>query len=405
MYFTLSWRNLWRNKRRTIIVLASIFFAVLFATVMRSAQLGSYEYMIHSSAKMFTGYFQIQGEGFWDNRSIDKSFSIADSIVDKIKQVPEISSVTPRFEVFSLISHENETRIAQVIGISPETEDKMTNIKSRIVAGSYLNDASSGYLLGKGLAERLGAEPGDSLVIYGQGYHGTIAAANLPVIGIVKLPFSELDNSTVFMNISEIQTVCNAPGLITSLPIMVNNVQYFEKAKTYVETHLTQQKQVVLDWREMMPDLVQNIEVDNAGGIIMIAILYMVIGFGILGTIMMMISERARELAILISVGMKKIKLSIVSIYESILLALVGIISGIIGAIPIVWYFHQNPIRMTGEAAKTFDSLGIEAIFAFSIDSSIFIYQALVVFLITLIAATYPLFYIWKMQPIETLHS
>ncbi len=116
-------------------------------------------------------------------------------------------------------------------------------------------------------------------------------------------------------------------------------------------------------------------------------------------------AERTRELAILISVGMRKGRLITVSIIESLFLAFIGIISGIIGSIPIVWYFHINPIKITGDAAKTFDSLGIEAVFNFSVDFNLFINQAIIVFIITLIAALYPVLFIWKMKPIEAMHS
>jgi hypothetical protein len=93
MYLSLSWRNIWRNKRRTIIVAASVFFAVFFASLMRSAQVGSYGYMIHSSAKLYTGYLQVQGEGYWDNRSLDKSIIIAKKQQNEISNIPNLTSV------------------------------------------------------------------------------------------------------------------------------------------------------------------------------------------------------------------------------------------------------------------------------------------------------------------------
>ena len=152
MYLTLSWRNIWRSKRRTLIAVASIFFALLLAIVMRSAQFGSYSFMIHSSAKLFTGYLQVQGKGYWDNRSLDKSIIIEKEKLKELKKIPRITSYTSRLESYSLVSFEKNTRVSQVIGISPESENEMTEVKTRLSKGEYLKEGDEGVLLGEGIA-------------------------------------------------------------------------------------------------------------------------------------------------------------------------------------------------------------------------------------------------------------
>ena len=127
MYFKLAWKNIWRNKKRTVIVSASIFFAVILACVMRSAQLGSYAYMIDSSAKMLTGYLQIQGKGFWENRSLDKSMVVSEELKDSLAQIENITSLTPRLEAFALLSRDSITKVGPVIGIDPTLEENMTS--------------------------------------------------------------------------------------------------------------------------------------------------------------------------------------------------------------------------------------------------------------------------------------
>ena len=162
MYFSLSWRNIWRNKKRTIIVAASVFFAVILATIMRSAQIGSYGYMIHSSAKLFTGYLQIQGKGYWDNRSLDRSIELEQDRIQRIQRINNVTNVSTRLEAFSLVSHGNDTKVSAVIGIDPELENKMTGLKSKLIEGEYLNPNSQGILIGEGLSGILKADIGDS---------------------------------------------------------------------------------------------------------------------------------------------------------------------------------------------------------------------------------------------------
>jgi ABC-type lipoprotein release transport system permease subunit len=402
MYVALSWRNIWRNKKRTLIAAASVFFAVLVAVVMRSAQRGSYSYMIHSSAQLFTGYVQVQGNGYWENRSLDQSMILAQSMQHDIATLPHVTIITPRLEAFALASSETTTKVAQVIGIDPLLEDQMTGLQQRLVQGQYLTSDSNGTLVAEGLAQRLNIHLGESLVLYGQGYHGETAAAQVPVIGLVKLPFQEMNTSFVFLTLPAAQSIFSAPARLTSLSIMIDNIRHLEQVLSALRAKLGNDY-TLMTWDQMMPDLVQNIQLDNASGIVMLLILYIVIGFGVFGTVMMMVSERAKEFGILISVGMQKWRLLWVTTLETIFIAFIGMVTGMIGSLPLILYLHAHPIRMTGEAAKTFDALGIEAIFNFSTDPTVFINQTFVVFIIALATVLYPVLFILRLEPVKAL--
>jgi len=405
MYFMLSWRNLWRNKKRTLIAAASVFFAVLLAVFMRSAQNGSYDYMIHSAAKIYTGYLQVQGKGYWDNRSLDKSIIIPEEKLKAISDIPHIISYSPRLEAFSLISLGTRTKVGQVIGIDPQLETNMSELKDKLVRGAYLTSANQqGLLMGSGLAEMLKADVGDSIVLYGQGYHGQIAAAQLPVVGIIKMPFPDLDNAVVYLPLQTAQDIFSAYNRITSLAVMVDNVRHQDQAHQALSA-IIGSDYTIMTWQKMMPELVQSIELDNASGIIMLIILYIVIAFGVFGTITMMTSERAREFGVLVSVGMKKRRLTLVTTLETIVLSFLGAIAGSIVSIPLVAYFHRHPIPITGNAAKAFENVGVEPIFNFSTDPHIILNQALVVLIIALASALYPCFFIYKLDPVKAIHG
>jgi ABC-type lipoprotein release transport system permease subunit len=404
MYLSLSWRNIWRNKKRTLIIAASVFFAVILAAIMRSAQLGSYSYMIHSSAKLFTGYLQVQGQGYWDKRSLDNSMVIDSQLQKEISQISHVTNITPRLEGFALVSYGTSTKVGEVIGIDPDRENNMTGLKQRLVAGDYLTSDAEGALIGEGLAHRLKTSLGDSIVLYGQGYHGQIAAAKLPVTGIVKLPFQEMNNSFVFLALDNARNLFSAYNRITSLPIMIDNNRHLNTVQSTLRSRLNPEY-AIMTWDQMMPDLVQNIQLDNASGIVMLIILYIVIGFGVFGTVMMMMMERTKEFGVLISVGMKKTRLMLVTTLESVFLSFIGVVAGIICSYPIIYYLKLHPILITGEGAKTFDSLGIEPIFNFSTDSIVFISQATVVFIIALATALYPIFFIKKIEPNQAIRA
>jgi len=405
MYLTLSWRNLWRNKRRTLIAVASVLLAVFVAVVMRSLQDGSYSYMIRSSVKFYTGYLQVQGKGYWENRSLDRSIVIDEKEHKEILQTPHVTSIVPRLEAFSLVSFKKVTKVAQIVGVEPVEENNMTNLKEKLVQGKYLTDTSDGVLIAQGLADMLKIGVGDSIVLYGQGYHGNIAAARLPVAGIVKFPVSEMNNAMVFLTLSNAQNIFSAYGRITSLAIMLDDI----KNQTYVHSALSSmlsRQYTIMTWEEMMPDLLLGIELDDASGLIMLIILYIVIAFSVLGTVMMMTTEREKEFGILISVGMKKTRLIWITTLETVFLAFLGAIAGVVVSLPVIAYLHYNPIPLTAEVAAYYKLFGVEhPIFYFSMDPALFINQAIIVLLIALATALYPLFFVKKLQPVQAMRN
>ncbi len=404
MYLTLSWRNLWRNKKRTLIAAASVFLAVLVAVIMRSMQVGSYAYMISSSVQFYTGYVQVQGNGYWENRSLNNSIILDEQQQGEIAQISHVTSVVPRLEAFSLVSFGKVTKVAQITGVNPTIENNMTELKKRLVQGRYLTESPDGVLVAQGLADLLHVSVGDSLVLYGQGYHGVIAAAMLPVSGIVKFPIARMNNAMVFLTLANAQEIFSTENRITSLAIMLDDVRNQTSVFSTISS-LVGDQYTLMTWEEMMPDLVQGIALDNASGLIMLVILYIVIAFGVFGTIMMMTTERTKEFGVLISVGMKRKRLIWVTTLETVFLAFLGAISGAVVSLAVITYFHYHPIPITGSAASMFEMLGVRPIFYFSIDPGLLINQAIVVLLITLATALYPFFFIKNLEPVQAMHG
>lgn len=401
-YLVLAWRNLWRNKKRTLIAAASVFFAVLLSLIMRSMQTGSYDYMIDASVRMYTGYIQVHGKDYWEKRSLDESMKIDEQIFSKLKNIEGVKLTVPRFETFSLISHINKTKVAQVTGINPLLEDQLTDLKKKIVAGNYLDDSSKGIILAQGLADILDADVGDSIVVYGQGYHGVTAAAQIPVTGIVKFTLPDLNKSFTYLSLNYAQWLFSASDRLTSLSVMIDNPKNIDEVKSDIK-NIFDDNYEVMDWKELSPELVQSIQVDNASGIIMLGMLYIVIAFGIFGTIMMMTAERVKEFGILISLGMKKWKLALVSVFETLFISFLGVLAGAIISIPVLLYLEANPIPLTGEMADAILKWGIEPIIPFSIYPGMFFAQIWTVLAIALVAAVYPVLFIRRLKPVEAL--
>lgn len=400
----MAWRNLWRNKRRTLITAASVFFAVVLALVMRSMQLGSYDNMVKNAVSFYTGYIQIHEDGYWEDKSINKTFSFTDALKKAIEAQKEITSATPRLESFALASSGDHTKGSAIIGTDPVKEANFTQLDKNVIRGSYLKKADAGVLVAVKLAEFLKVDVGDSLVLFGQGYHGVTSAGEYPIRGILKFPNPEMNKQTIYMSLEEAQYFYAAENKLTSIAIMLDDPEEMTKVEENLRNNIGSEYEV-MDWKELMPELLQEIQADNAGGIIMLGILYIIIAFGILGTIMMMTMERKKEFAVMVAVGMRKIKLISMLFFETLIIGLLGIIGGLVAGFPINLYFHYNPIYLSGKAAEAIEQFNVEPIIPFSMDPGYFINQSIVVVIMTLLAFLFPLIFVIRFSVIKGMRN
>ena len=468
--YLLAWRNLWRNRRRTMITAASVLFAVFFALLMRSMQLGSYDHMFKNAIESYTGYIQIQHKDWWDDQTVDNSFTVTDSLRRKLESDKNVVTTIPRFESFALASVETKTKGVMVMGIDPDKENLLSKVKDKKVkyritgeavqeienddrlpektrevvslfedhsytnAGRLLMDlkintdkketylpileshasfkngdirmGEPGVWLGDNLSRYLGMEIGDTLVLISQGYHATTAAGKYEIKGIVKQPVPDVDSRVVYMPVDMARQFYNAGQNLTSIAVHLEKND--EKEVTETRARLAEKLEeplVVKDWKEMNELLIQQMEADNKSGIIMIAILYLVIAFGVFGTILMMTAERRREMGVLVAIGMQKRKLAAVVSYEMIYIGIMGILAGVALAIPFILYGQHNPIVFKGEMALMFEDYGFEPLLAFKSIDRYFLWQMAVVGLIVVASLTYPLSRIFRLKVVNALKA
>ncbi len=403
-YIQLAWRNIWRNKRRTIITAASIFFGVVFSSIMTSMQEGSYSQMINNIVSSYSGDLQVHKTGYSDDKVINNSLEYTQKLKSEISSEKLITTISPRIESYALASGEELTKGVMVLGISPLDEDKITSLSKKIVSGKYLSNGDGGILVGSGLAKYMKVESGDTLVLLGQGYHGVSAAGKYRVTGIIKQPTPELDRSAVYMDIKTCQDFLSAPEMATSVVIMTQNNENVDKLKNELSASLGKNYEVK-DWKEINRILLTQIESDRASGLIVKGILYLIIAFGIFGTATMMTLERKKEFGVLLAVGLKKYKLGFMLLAETIFIGLLGSITGILVSIPITWYYLYHPIMITGQAAESMIQMGFEPEMSFSAAPSIFYTQAIVILCFSLLIGLYPILHVRNMKVSKALHS
>ncbi|MBA4305035.1 MAG: hypothetical protein C0424_12470 [Sphingobacteriaceae bacterium] len=399
LLFKLAWRNLWRSRKRSLITMSSVFFAVLLAVLAESVNRGSHEGMIRNSVSYFTGYLQLQDSAYMEEPSLDYCFAWDEQQESAFAAVNGVKSLVPRVQGFVLAASSSKTRGAMVLGVDPAREEALNGLQSQFIAGNF---ESGGIVLADRLAERLGLALGDTVVLLGQGYQSQQAAGAYPVTGLVKPKLPELRKQTAYLLLPDAQVLFAAEGMVSSVLVMPHENASISSMQKQMQSLLPADGYVMVrNWEELLPELLAAIEFDNASNRIVLVILYIVIGFGIFGTVLTMTLERRKEFGVLVSVGMRRGRLALMTLYETLLLGGMGVIAGLLGSMPIVAWFYDHPVPLSAELGEMSENFGVDPFIYFSADPSIFVSQAGIVMGMCALVALYPVLYVNKLNVLQ----
>src|SRR3970040_133340 len=394
MILKLIWRNLWRNSRRTLITMASIAFAVLGAVIMQSFQIGVFNNLIKNVVGYYSGYVQIHQKGYWEEQVLDNCFAVDDALTSKLKLYPEINQLVPRLETFVLASKDSNSKGCMLIGTDAVKENNLTKLKGKLISGEYFKNNEEVALVAEGLARRLDLKTNDTVVLFGQGYHGTMAAGKFKIKGIVHLASPEMNDSFVYLPLAATQYFLNAENRLTSISLGLVDPENTDALTKKLKKTVGQNYEV-MKWQELMPEIANHIKADGFSFYVFSGILYFIIGFGLFGTVLMMTAERTYEFGMLVEIGMVKRKLKMSVVGETLFITMLGVALGILFSLPLVIYLNKKPLRFTGEIAKVYEQFGFEAIFPTSVDLRVFYTQSLIVLFMAFLIGLY-LFYFIK---------
>jgi putative ABC transport system permease protein len=407
MNLKMGWRNIWRNPRRSILTIGAISFATLLLVFMLSWQFGSYETMINSAVRTHTGHLQVQAEGYHSKQSIHLVVSRPDRVGALLEDMPDIAAYTFRDNAFSLASSTERAYGVLVIGIDPRREAEVSTLKKLVREGAYLSDGDSNQaLVGKLLANNLKVSIGDEIVLLGQGRDGSIAATVVKVKGIFRSGEDKFDRSCLHIPLHFFQDTYAMRGAVHEVVAVCTSLESVPVAKKRLTEEIIDLNEkeplVVLDWRELMPGLVQAIRLDLASGFIFYLILIVVVAFSILNTFLMAIFERTREFGIMMAIGAAPSRLTKILLIESATMAAVGIALGIVMGSLLTWYFQVHGILISG-ASEMLRQFGLPERMYPRLSMLSVSTGAGIVFVITILTILYPALKVRRFKPVEAM--
>lgn len=354
---------------------------------------------------MFSGFLQIQREGYQDNPSLQLMFPFDENLRTIVEGDPSVTGHAPRVYADGLITYRDNSFGAAIFGIDPVLEPTVSRFHERIVEGRFISDeAPDEIVLGERLMRNLHAAVGDTVVIIAQGADGSMGNMKYRIGGAVRFGAEEVDMMTVLMHIEEAQELVVLFDNVQVVAIALDDLRELHRVRDRLEDAIHtagNETLAVLLWEEVMPDLKQSMDFDRIGDSLFYLILVIIVAFGILNTLMMSITERFREFGVILSIGMPQTKLVLLVILESFMLVCVGLVAANIAGYGVNYYFYHNPILVGGDFADVYAYYGFEPMLIWAKYVSINLNASLMILVVSFFAAIYPVIKVGKLEPLK----
>jgi len=408
----MAWRNVWRNPRRTTLTVAATVFAIYLVVVFVAMAAGTHEKMIEDSVRIHTGHITLASEGYFEAQTLEHYTRLDSRAVSLLDELPELVGWAPRVTSFALVSLDAASQGVVLLGVDPAREGSVSTLPTRIDRGRFVAPSGRDIVLGRRLARSLGADLGDELLLFGAAYSLESAYELFTLVGTIALPEPELERSLAIISLADAQEFFVYGDRVSEIALLAENADAAPALEAALRDALPALSSdpaapalSLETWDERMPELVQLLFLDDAGMYMLLVVLVVVVGFGILNTILMAILERQRELGVMLALGLPPRSVFRVVYLESLFLAAVGLVIGLALALPTVVYLEAHPIFLTGEMGEMTALFGFEPVMTWRLKPLNPLGSAFTILVVALIAAFYPAYKASRGRPVDALRS
>ena len=395
----ISWRNVWRSKLRSLVVILSVVFGILGGIIMIAMSYGLNEERMNNAVETYLSHIQIHNNLFREDYNIKHTINNLDNIENVLNQDERVVSYTKRIILNGMLSNSNGSYGIQIKGVNPETEKNVTNTHEKLIEGEYFNSKRDNTILvGKKLADKLNLNLKSKVVITFQDEFNELTSLLYRVEGIFKSGNSRYDESNVFVkNLSITKNLPSFSG-IHEIPILLTDIEL----RSSVKKDLIQlsQNNIVETWDDISKDLAYANEMLAAVLYIFMMIILTGLSFGIVNTMLMAILERKKEIGMLMSIGMNRYKIFLMICFETTFLSMIALPFGLISSYLIVEYYSVVGIDLSIVEAGL-ENFGVGTRLYLKVPQEQYVVVAIMVFMISIISSIFPSLRALKINPVE----
>ncbi len=357
---TLAWRNLWRNYRRTFIMISAITLGVWAMIIMTALMRGMVNDMLRDGIRALPGHVQVHHPDFRDDPGINNLIPQSDSQLTAIFDAEGFTAWASRIRVPAVITSERDTRGVTLFGIDPVRERGITFVADDIVEGRYLDGVEdNGIVIGRALARILQTNIGKRLVIMSQDPVNEIADRGFRIVGIFKSKLETYEKTMVFAARTTIQKLLQVEDRVNEVVVMGEDYRNVDPVYQRVR-EISGDDVEVVPWNEADPYLGSMMSVMDGFVLVWIVVIFIALSFGLVNTLVMAVFERVREIGLMMALGMRPSSILIQVIAESILLLTIGLFFGNLLAWATVLPLQDGiDISMVAQGMEMFGAAGV----------------------------------------------
>jgi putative ABC transport system permease protein len=399
----IAWRNIFRQKRRTVLTVLSMFGGFTLSAISIGWADGTYNRIIDMFTRNRLGHIEVHAKGYLDRPSLYKNISDYDKVGAEIASVQGVEAWSPRFYAAGLASIGDKSSGVQVIGIDPARENAATHFDKQVTEGTPLSPTPAHQaLLGKGLATTLKAGLGDSVIIVSQAADGSIANDIYAVVGIVESGDLAQDRSSFYLHLKDAQSLFVLPGVVHEIVVIVKKLNQVPSITEKIRQKLDNSDLNVEPWQVFARSFYIAMTADKKGSWIMLFVVILIVAIGVLNTVLMTVLERTREYGVLRAVGTSPGQVFRLVLSEVFFMACIGIVIGAILSFIANYLLSLHGIPMP----ETFTYGGVEFTHYYAeVNAHSFYIPAITVMFAAMVISIFPALKAARIDPARALRT
>ncbi|MCG6893059.1 MAG: ABC transporter permease, partial [Desulfobacteraceae bacterium] len=352
MIFQMGWRNIWRNKRRTAVILTAVIIGVWSMIFLGALMRGISDRMRRNGIATLTGHIQVHRTGFRKDPVIENRIRSPRVVFDALESLPDGAVWSSRIRVNAVASNARHSTGITLVGIEPRREAKVSFIGGAIARGRYLERTDPlGIVVGDALVRKFETRIGNKLVLMSQDSKGEIASRAFRIVGIFQAELESTEKQFAFVHISASQEMLDVGDDICEVAVLLPSQRLVEEAAKRIRAGLPADTYTVETWKELLPLVRAMLEMYDSFIFIWFLAVFIAMGFGLVNTILMAVFERIREFGLMRSLGMRSRLVVAEVLVESFFLLVIGMTAGNLLGLLSITALAQNGIDLSAFSA------------------------------------------------------